>query len=979
MLSAPAPDNSTVDDLTKEFLIESLEGLDRMEHSLAELERRPDDAELIGEVFRAVHTIKGTTGFLGFHRLESLSHAGENLLSQVRDGRVRATGDVFQGLLQLMDGLRNILQLIDAIGDEGKRVEDDDADLIAALRSLQADGGRQRAPDPLDWIRALAPEDIAAIEAACPPPRSAGETGHTSQASPQEAPSSMARRQQAPDEGATSTPLPMAAPVPTAAPQPMAAPPLAAQVRDEDAAWKQTAEARQTASSAAESTLRVDVELLNRMMNLVGELVLTRNRILQTMAEDQGFAALGHRLDTVTAELRESVMKARMQPVGYVFQKFPRMVRDLARTCGRQVRLELEGEETELDKSLLEAVRDPITHAVRNAVDHGIEPPEERLLAGKPREGLLRLGALQQGDHLVIEVSDDGAGISHEKILAAALERNLISPEWSASLTAREVLQLIFLPGFSTAAKVTNISGRGVGMDVVRTNVEKIGGKVELDSEPGVGTRIRMRIPLTLAIIPALVVASGEQSFAVPQSSLSELVHLLPHEAAERIEWVDRAPVYRLRDQLLPLLWLDQLLGLKKNNAPPLAASQAADSRAGEAEGRNGKKIYFPGGEGAASQGLPAGAAERGGGAIYIAVLEGDGRRFGLVVDELLEPEEIVVKPLASVLRQERLFSGATVLGNGTLALILDPTAAAARAGLRKRKTGSDQIAEAAPVACEQEAAEPSFLVFNIGEAHAACSGSAGLLREDCGALDAGSRVALPLETVERIETVPYSRIEFAGGNALLQFRGGALRLCDPSGLLAEIASSDAVETAVSILVCNAPICDDPVCDDPDCTIASASLDGCGEVPPMPQRQRRGMDGAPGSVPTIEGRIDHPVCTHPVCTHPACTPLACNDGQVARLSAQRPMVGLVVRRVLDVISGTLLEPVESAESTGASLPPPEGSAQCVLLNGRVTAIFDLAGARRAGLQGMRSGRATVAPTSAPATKAHAMLAQQEVA
>ncbi len=825
MLVWGAPDNRSVDDLTKEFLLESLEGLDRMQQSLAELERDPGDAELIGEVFRAVHTIKGTTGFLGFHRLESLSHAGENLLSQVRDGRVRVSGEVIEGLLQLMDGLRHILNLIDMTGDEGKRVDDDDADLILALRSLQEDGGRQNVADPLDWIRALAPEDIAAIEAVCPPPVLREETARTL---PQRAGPSA--RGAAFSSGAVAMELPMSVP------------PRAAQVLDGSSAGRGAAEARSSAaearSSAAESTLRVDVELLNRMMNLVGELVLTRNRILQTTSGDAGFAVLGRRLDMVTAELRACVMKARMQPVGYLFQKFPRMVRDLARTCGRQVRLELEGEETELDKSLLEAVRDPITHAIRNAVDHGIEPGEERAAAGKPAEGVLRLAALQQGGHIVIEVCDDGAGISDEKILAKALERNLISAEKAALLKRREVLQLVFLPGFSTAAEVTNISGRGVGMDVVRTNVEKIGGTVELESEPGVGTRLRMRIPLTLAIVPALVVVSGSQSFAIPQSALSELVRLTPREAEEAIEWVDRTPVYRLRDHLLPLVWMDALLGLKK----------------AEAEG----------GRSAAAQ---AGGDGRRDGNLYIAVLEADGRSYGLVVDELLEPEEIVVKPLTSVLRQEGLFSGAAVLGNGTLALIVDPGAAAARAGLMRR--GAErEMAEGGGAGRQHGTAgnleqggaggglESLFLVFDAGRCDAGAAGVA------CGA-------ALPLKSVERIETVAYRRIEFAGGRALLQFRGRALPLADPGGLLGEVEASGDPETEVKILIC------------------------------------------------------------------------AEEGDVAG-GGQRELVGVVVRQVTDVISGRLLEGNAAGGRQGAAAESQRRG--LAVLNGRVTAIFDLAGA-----------------------------------
>ena len=366
------------------------------------------------------------------------------------------------------------------------------------------------------------------------------------------------------------------------------------------------------------------------MMNLVGELVLTRNQVLQATAADPRMTMLSRRLDMVTADLREAVMKARMQPVSNIFSKMPRMVRDLTRTLGRKVRLEMEGQETELDKSLLETIKDPLTHAVRNALDHGIEPPEVREAAGKDPEGTLRLRAAQEGSHVIIDVSDDGAGIAVERIRAKAIERGLITEERAAQQSERELLQLIFLPGFSTAASVTNVSGRGVGMDVVRTNVERIGGKVELESRPGKGTTLRLRIPLTLAIIPALIVRSLNQSFALPQGALSELVHVPPEQAATAIEWIEDAPLYRLRGKLLPLVFLDRLL------AAGAAPRQVAD--------RDN----------------------------FIAVLDADGREFGLVVDGLADPEEIVVKPLCPVLKNIGLYSGATVLGNAELALILD-------------------------------------------------------------------------------------------------------------------------------------------------------------------------------------------------------------------------------------------------------------------------------------------------------------------
>ncbi len=509
-----------MDDLTREFLIESQEGLDRMERCLTDLEERPRDTALLAEIFRSVHTIKGTTGFLGFKRLERLAHAGENLLGLLRDEKLAAGAAVITALLQLLDGLRGILKAIEADGNEG--VSEDGA-LIARLEQLQTPAIHPKGRNVPPKARARHPsgqEPPHGTPARAQQPVSAKAGAQTAPLEPETPPGSQAVAVSAATLDSHAPAAAAVAPEPpanAAAPAPAAGP----------------AKARgPIAGSAAESTLRVDVALLNRMMNLVGELVLTRNQVLQATAADPNMTLLSRRLDMVTADLRESVMKARMQPVSNVFSKIPRMVRDLSQSLGRRVSLKMEGQETELDKSLLEAIKDPLTHAVRNALDHGIEPPAVRQAAGKDPEGKLTLRAVQEGSHVIIEVSDDGAGISVDKIRSKAIERRLITPERAAQLSERELLQLIFLPGFSTAAQVTNVSGRGVGMDVVRTNVEKIGGKVEIDSRAGKGTTLRLRIPLTLAIIPALIVRSLNQSFALPQAALSELVHVPPQQAA---------------------------------------------------------------------------------------------------------------------------------------------------------------------------------------------------------------------------------------------------------------------------------------------------------------------------------------------------------------------------------------------------------------------------------------------------------------
>jgi two-component system chemotaxis sensor kinase CheA len=686
------------DDLTREFLIESQEGLDRMERCLTDLEEKPQDAELIGEIFRAVHTIKGTTGFLGFKRLETLAHAGENLLGLLREGKLTANRGLITGLLELLDGLRSILKTIETEQSEG---EGDDAVLIGHLEALRVPV-EEEVKEPVH-------AQVGSASASAPPP----------------AKIKPAR-----------SPAPAPAPV---APAPVPAPPeepvsVAAPAAKPPAEAESEAAARPHVQTAAESTLRVDVAVLNRMMNLVGELVLTRNQVLQATAADPKMTMLTRRLDMVTADLRESVMQARMQPVSNIFGKIPRIVRDLTQTLGRRVRLQVEGQDTELDKSLLEAIKDPITHAVRNSIDHGIESPEARQAAGKNPEGILKLRAAQEGSHVIIEVSDDGAGIDVEKVRKKAIERGTITAKRATQLSEREQLQLIFVPGLSTSDVVTNVSGRGVGMDVVRTNVEKIGGKVEIDSRLGKGTTLRMRIPLTLAIIPALIVRSMNQSFALPQGALSELVHIPAAQAATAIEWIEDAPLYRLRGMLLPLVFLDRLL---------MPEAERKDASARDS---------------------------------FIAVMDADGRRFGLVVDGLADPEEIVVKPLSAVLKDIGLYSGATVLGNADLALILDPGAIAMKAGVA---LGEEEAARATENEVSAEAARSrEYLLVEV----------------------AGHQAAVPLSDVLRIEQLPMRSIEYMGLRPVLNFEGQLLPVDDSGGVLA--AAGGDPDAQMIIVVC---------------------------------------------------------------------------------------------------------------------------------------------------------------------------------
>ena len=463
------------------------------------------------------------------------------------------------------------------------------------------------------------------------------------------------------------------------------------------------------APAVADTSLRVDVGLLDQLMTLVGELVLARNQIVQfgTSLDDPGFLGTVQRLNQLTTELQAGVMKTRMQPVGNVWGKFPRLVRDLAVACGKQVRIDMEGQETELDKTIIEAVRDPLTHLVRNAVDHGIESPDERVRAGKAAEGRLLLHAFHEGGKVVIDLTDDGGGIDPARVRDKAVRVGLVPAEQAFRLSDRELVALVFLPGFSTTDRVTQFSGRGVGMDVVRTNIERIGGTVDIESQVGRGTTVRMKIPLTLAIIPALTVTAGGDRYAIPQVSLLELVRL---ESRAGIEQVHGAPVYRLRGTLLPLVDLGRELRVEPD--------RARDE-------------------------------------VNIVVLQADERQFGLVVDTVQDTQEIVVKPLQKPLKGLAVYSGATIMGDGKVALILDVLGLAQRAGVVSAARDRALIER------------PSALLHRGGDRQTV------LLCATPG----GGRVAIPLALVARLEEFPRSAVERVGGRAVVQYRGEILPL----------------------------------------------------------------------------------------------------------------------------------------------------------------------------------------------------------
>jgi two-component system chemotaxis sensor kinase CheA len=533
------------DEIIQAFLEESRENLDQLDRSLVALEDHPTDAALLAQIFRTIHTIKGTCGFFGFARLEALSHAGENLLGALRAGDLHLDAPITTSLLHLVDAVRDMLRDIEARGSEG---EPDHRALIAELNAhLQRDAAPR------------------------PEPTGAG-TVH--------------------------------------------------------------------AAPASETSVRVDVAVLDTLMDLVGELVLARGRIGELVADDdEGPLTSPYRkLRLVTSELQDGVMRARLQTVARVTDKFHRVVRDLAEALGKDVQLEIEGEDAGVDKAVNEALRDPLLHLVRNAVDHGIEAPEVRRAAGKPAEGHLRIRAFHEGGRLQVEVRDDGGGIDADRLVQRAVLAGMVSAEEAGVLSNNDALRLMFRPGLSTKDEITNVSGRGVGMDVVRANLEQVGGSIEVSSERGQGTTFRISVPLTLSIMPAVISWCGGQCYSIPQVDVQEVLQIDAEQVAALVDDVDGARIHRLRGRLLPLVELAAVLGVEARH----------DS-----------------------------------GSLVIVVIENASRRFGLVVDAVGDTTEAVVKPLTRATSWIPAFAGVTILADGRPSLILDVAGVAALAGIQ--------------------------------------------------------------------------------------------------------------------------------------------------------------------------------------------------------------------------------------------------------------------------------------------------------
>jgi two-component system chemotaxis sensor kinase CheA len=664
-------------EVLKDFLQESFENLDRVDSELIELEEQPDNRDLLSSIFRSMHTIKGTCGFFGFEKLEKVTHIGENLLVKLRDGEHGMNEEIATGLLAMVDAVRVMLHEISEKGHDGAKRY---SKLISLLSELK-DYGQLSSGKSLREVgdsKTVAPKNNTDVEG----------------------------------EPAVKNPIQEAG---SGQSGPANSPPRAA-----ENGQKNPSNQEKQPAAVVEASIRVDVPVLDALMNLVGELVLARNQIVEYVGvhENSQVVAAAQRLNLITSELQEGVMQTRMQPIHSIWAKLPRVVRDLSRACGKQIRVEMEGKSTELDKSLIEAMKDPITHLVRNSVDHGIESPEDRAAAGKPEEGVLLLRAFHEGGQVHIEIADDGAGIRSEKIKKKAVDNGLITADQAARMSDQEICKMIFMPGLSTAEQVTNISGRGVGMDVVKTNIEKISGAIDLDTEVGRGTVFKIRVPLTLAIVPALIVSTGNQRFAIPQVNLIELIRIDEDEEANAIEFIHGCPVHRLRGQLLPLVYLHKELML----GDPVS------------------------------------------GALNIVVLQAEKCRFGLVVDQINDTQEIVVKPLAEALKVIPVFAGATIMGDGRVALILDTQGIGQRA--RVMGDSTDRGIDTKLIDANEKVGESETLLI----VQTASEG----------------KLAIPLSRVARLEQFERDQTEVAGDIQVVQYRGQILPLVQLSEFLLE-------------------------------------------------------------------------------------------------------------------------------------------------------------------------------------------------
>jgi two-component system chemotaxis sensor kinase CheA len=674
-----------MDDLLREFLTETNESLDTVDVELVRFEQEPNNAKILDNIFRLVHTIKGTCGFLGLPRLEALAHAAETLMGKFRDG-MPVTGDAVTLILSTIDRLKDVLNGLEQSEAEP---EGDDKDLISELERLAIASTVPSGSAPKDEPKAAKQAVGTLIQQTLERPLRPGEV-------------SLDELERAFRETAVEVPaFEKNAQTPQAEGRPKPARAERKSLAGED-------EEKQD-SKVANQSIRVNVDTLETLMTMVSELVLTRNQLLEIARrhEDSEFKVPLQRLSNVTAELQEGVMKTRMQPIGNAWQKLPRIIRDLAAELNKEIELEMHGADTELDRQVLDLIKDPLTHMVRNSADHGLETPEQRRAAKKPEKGTIRLSAYHEGGHIIIEISDDGRGLNTARIKQKVVEQGLATEPDVEKMSEAQIHKFIFAAGFSTAVAVTSVSGRGVGMDVVRNNIDQIGGTIDVKSVPGEGSSFTIKIPLTLAIVSALIVEAGGDRFAIPQLAVVELVRAQSN-SDHRIERIKDAPVLRLRNKLLPLIHLKKLLKMEG---------------AAQSEPENG----------------------------FIVVTQVGNQTFGIVVDGVFHTEEIVVKPMSTKLRHIAMFSGNTILGDGSVIMIIDPNGIAQTVGSAGTRGEETEVQPSA-----QLDKMVSLLVFRAGSQQPK---------------------AVPLSLVTRLEEIDCKKIELSNGRHLVQYRGQLMPL----------------------------------------------------------------------------------------------------------------------------------------------------------------------------------------------------------
>jgi two-component system chemotaxis sensor kinase CheA len=808
--------------LKNEFLVESFENLSSINEDLTQIEKDPSNKELLNKLYRTVHTMKGSASFLGYKKLQDITHAAENLLDELRENKFLINPDIVDSLLETFDICNLILKSVEDNDNEG---------------DVEIDGNRQRLDDLLLnkglLVSTVEAEQATTIESVNPTAESSSDneldsliSGHKTNRpgetleEPQEVKSddmgglsaaALESLQELIGEGKMdqSAMDDLKAEVPSVSEktgepvtkveveaQPAPKPELVvtpAEVTPIDVVEEQIAETipepqkvdiqpvkaeenteSKLSKSIADSFVRVNVKVLDKIMNIVGELVLNRNQIVQysNVSGEHEFSKLSQQLNIITSELQSEVMSTRMQPIGSILTKFERLVRDFSRQNSKNINLQLSGQETELDKTLIEAIKDPLVHIIRNACDHGMETIDERKQIGKIDKGTILIKAYNESGQVTIEIVDDGRGLDRAKIGGKAVEKGVISPEKFEKMTDIQVYNLIFAPGFSTAEAITNISGRGVGMDVVKTNIEKIGGSVSVNSELGVGTTFKMRIPLTLAIVPALIIKSKEEAFAIPQLNLVELVRLETVEEKGKIEKIQGSEFLRLRGELTPVFRLNGELKLEEVQERSKALLEVMEDDYENSHGSRTKSL------------IEIGEGE----AYNIVILSAEDHYFGIIVDEILDTEEIVVKPLSNSLKQLNLFGGATIMGDGKVALILDAlgflnTVSDVTSSLNTENEALDSLAGTQTVDGSEIQENLLFRSFDDRE------------------------YAVPLSLVSRLEEFSVSNIEMTGNQPIIRYLNSPMPLINiEKTLLLDGVSSlenykEAGETALCCIV----------------------------------------------------------------------------------------------------------------------------------------------------------------------------------